>query len=220
MTKFKVLAVEDAVFYTMIYKKILNPGQFELKTLAKGEGFLPLVREFIPDLILMDVNLPDASGLDLCKMVHSEPGLSEIPVIMVTSEEDIEVLKTAYRAGAADFIKKPFNAIELLIRIENVLKLSKRSMELVRIKQDTTVSEMGRAIAHNFNQPLTALMGSAEMIVMMKEKKSLDQDVVDLMDSIIEAAQSISELVDKVENLKEYRVQDYIQDVKIIDIEP
>ncbi|OHD56554.1 MAG: hypothetical protein A2014_04485 [Spirochaetes bacterium GWF1_49_6] len=219
MSIYRVLVVEDAAFYVTIYKKILNPAHFELMTISRGSVFIEKVRSFKPDIILMDVHLPDANGVDLCGELKSFKELSSVPVIMVTSEEDVEVLKNAYRAGAVDYIKKPFNAIEMLIRMENVLKLSSQTQELVRIKQDTTVSEMGRAIAHNFNQPLTTLLGSAEMIKMLKVQKHLDEEVIELMDMVTESAEKISILVQKVEKLKEYRVKDYLHDIKIIDLD-
>jgi DNA-binding response OmpR family regulator len=219
MSIYKVLIVEDAAFYVTIYKKILNPAHFELMTINRGAVFIKEALAFIPDIILMDVHLPDTNGVELCGELKANADLRSIPVIMVTSEEDVEVLKNAYKAGAVDYIKKPFNAIEMLIRMENVLKLSSQTQELVRIKQDTTVSEMGRAIAHNFNQPLTTLLGSAEMLRMIKDERELDDDIVELMDMMVESAEKISRLVQKVEKLKEYRVKDYLHDIKIIDFD-
>ncbi|OHD56955.1 MAG: hypothetical protein A2Y33_08315 [Spirochaetes bacterium GWF1_51_8] len=219
MGSFKVLLVEDAVIDAEIVKNALGSGMFDLRILDSGYGFLSAVEEFNPDVIVLDLNLPDTNGIELCRKLKNDDNFAGIPVIMVTSEHDVNILQSAYLAGAWDYLKKPYNTMELLIRLENVLRLSGQNRELIRIKQDTTVSEMGRAIAHNFNQPLTTLLGTGELLLNYSNENPVDGRISEQIQAMIDAAREISTLVKKVERLKEYKVTDYIQDIKIIDLD-
>lgn len=218
MEKYKVLIVEDAKVYRSIYEGILRRDRFDLRILPEGNGFIRTAEEFVPDVILMDVNLPDANGIDLCRLADKNPKLNAIPIIIVSVENDIEVLKRAYQSGVTDYIRKPFNEIELLIRIENVLKLSFRQKELIRLYQNQAITEMGRAIAHTFNQPLTTILGSAEILLMQKQKVSLNEDVVELLEIIANSSRKLASLVEKVEKTHEYKTQVYLDNIKIVDL--
>jgi len=75
------------------------------------------------DLILMDINMPGLDGIEACRRIKGEMGFNDVPVIMVTSEVDTEHLRQAFDAGAMDYVKKPFNRLELRVRVESALKL-------------------------------------------------------------------------------------------------
>jgi len=80
------------------------------------------------DLILMDINMPGLDGIEACRRIKADMGFNDVPVIMVTAEVDTESLKRAFDAGASDYVKKPFNRVELGARVESALKL-KRAMD-------------------------------------------------------------------------------------------
>jgi DNA-binding response OmpR family regulator len=147
MDIYRIIAVEDSKIFQAIYKKVLQPDKFDLILLNEGKNACVEASRLNPHLIIMDINLPDSNGIELCRKLYNSPETENIPVIVVTSEGDIETLKNAYRAGAMDFIRKPFNEIELLIRVENMLRLVLKHRELVKLKQDIAVAEMGRSVA-------------------------------------------------------------------------
>jgi two-component system sensor histidine kinase/response regulator len=220
MEKYKILVIEDAKIEQEAYRQILGEDKFEIRITGEARSVAGIAKEFSPDVILMDIVLPDGNGIDVCEKLKSDPHTAEMPVIMVTALNEIASLKNAYRAGAVDYIRKPFNEIELLIRIENVLKLEEHKRELLRLYQDNTVSEMGRAIAHNFNQPLTTIIGSAEMLGLMGKNGDFNSpELRELLDMILDASKKLSKLVTKVEKLTTYKVKDYLKDIKFIDLD-
>lgn len=219
MDIYRVLAVEDSLVFQSIYKKVLQPDRFDLIILNEGKNACVEATKLKPHLIIMDINLPDANGIDLCKKLFESPETANIPVIVVTSEGDIDTLKSAYKAGAMDFIRKPFNEIELLIRIENMLRLVMKHREVIKLKQDIAITEMGRSVAHHVNQPLTAILGAAEMIQFYRQTRQYDEEMQDLLDMIITGSREVARMVQKIENVKEYKPVEYLRDLKIIDLE-
>ncbi len=219
MERYRILAVEDSATYRSVYEKVFKPERFDLLLLKEGREVLAEAAKLQPHLIVMDVHLPDANGVDLCRQLYRNESTREIAVIVVTSEGDINTLVRAYEAGALDFIRKPFNHIELLIRIENIIRLVVKHNENVKLKQDVAIAEMGRSVAHYVNQPLTSILGAAEMIQFYRQTKTYDPEMQELLDMIINGSHEVAKLVQRIENVKEYKVVDYIRDLKIVDLE-
>ena len=128
----RVLIVDDELPNRAYLKKILTARGCEVLEAPDGAVALQLVRAHKPDLALVDVMMPGISGYEVCQTMKSDPTLQEIPVIMVTARTDITDIERAFLLGAFDYIRKPFNPRELIVRVRNALLL-KRSTEEVRI---------------------------------------------------------------------------------------
>ncbi len=95
------------------------------------------------DLILMDLLMPELSGVEACRIIRSHPAYADIPLIVVTASEDMEKLEASYDAGASDYIRKPIHRIELIARVNAALRLKKEmdtrkqhAQELLRIQKE------------------------------------------------------------------------------------
>ena len=125
----KILVVDDTHGMVLLLSKYLEYlGYDEVLTAASAnEAFKHLGAEgptsCAIDLILMDINMPGLDGIEACRRIKGDMGFNDVPVIMVTSEVDTEYLKQAFDAGAMDYITKPFNRLELRVRVESALKL-------------------------------------------------------------------------------------------------
>ena len=128
----RVLVVDDELPNRAYLKKILTTRGCEVLEAPDGAIALQLVRAHMPDLALVDVMMPGISGYEVCQTMKSDPALQEIPVIMVTARTDITDIERAFLLGAFDYIRKPFNPRELIVRVRNALLL-KRSTEEVRV---------------------------------------------------------------------------------------
>lgn len=116
-----LLVDDDPDILTLLQAK-LKKEPYDIFTASEGEAALNMVRTQKPDLVVLDVNLPGLSGLEICRSLRADKETREIPIIMLSSrgEEIDRVLGLEF--GADDYVTKPFNTQELILRINNVLR--------------------------------------------------------------------------------------------------
>jgi sigma-B regulation protein RsbU (phosphoserine phosphatase) len=128
----RVLVVDDELPNRLYLRKLLEARGCEVFDAASGSEALSIAFKKLPDLILVDVIMPEMNGFELCGKLRDEPRTSHIPLIMVTAKSRIEDIETGFELGAMDYIRKPFNPRELILRIGNALAL-KRSNDALTI---------------------------------------------------------------------------------------
>ncbi|KAA3616553.1 MAG: diguanylate cyclase [Calditrichaeota bacterium] len=119
----RVLVVDDVPVNIQLLTTHLKAAGYEVIPARDGEEALLLVQESKPDLILLDVMMPKLNGFEVCERIKANSATEYIPVIMVTALNDIEHKIRGEEAGADDFISKPFNKMELLIRVRSLLRI-------------------------------------------------------------------------------------------------
>jgi diguanylate cyclase (GGDEF)-like protein len=146
-----ILLVDDDPGAIQLMGRILsNVGNLRFAT--SGEDALRLAREFMPDLILMDSEMPGMSGFETCEMLKADPTLSHVPIIFITSHSEAAFEVSGFELGAADFIAKPISAPLVLARVKSQLRLKCMSDELRRIA--TIDSLTGVANRRRFEESL------------------------------------------------------------------
>ncbi len=126
--KVKILVVDDEFSNRLLFEEILL--DYALKTVDCGDEMWQCLQTFIPDIILMDINMPGDNGFVLAQKLGEHELYKSIPVIFITARIDGQDVKTAFGLGADDYIKKPFQADEVLSRIEYVLGKKKAEKQL------------------------------------------------------------------------------------------
>jgi putative two-component system response regulator len=121
----KILIVDDEAIARITIEALLSSENYELHFAENGMQGLSMAAQLQPDIILMDVMMPDMNGFETCQQIRSMPNLAEVPIIMVTALDDRESRIAGLKAGADDFITKPFDVHELLIRIQNMIRLNR-----------------------------------------------------------------------------------------------
>lgn len=119
MSKIRVLVVDDEPRYLKLVRYNLEPGGYEVVTAATGEEALALVARKNPDLVVLDIRLPDIDGYEVCSRIRE---FSSVPIIMLTAKSEEGEKVKGLRLGADDYITKPFSAEELMARLEAVLR--------------------------------------------------------------------------------------------------
>jgi two-component system, OmpR family, alkaline phosphatase synthesis response regulator PhoP len=104
----------------------------EIRTAADGEETLRVVREWRPDLLLLDIMMPRISGFEVCKRLRADPKTHDIAVLMVTALDQPSDIERGVEAGTDDFLTKPINKLELLLRARSLLKGRQHKRELDR----------------------------------------------------------------------------------------
>ncbi len=127
-SKKKILVVDDLPVILEEARKIMDV-RYDLETASTGEEAFEKVKRFKPDLILMDIHMPDMEGIECMDRIHSLKGFEKLPVLITMNEASIITVARALEHGAADILQKPFIEINLIRKIEMQLKLAEIGWE-------------------------------------------------------------------------------------------
>ncbi len=135
MSKSRILIADDNLPNVELLEAYLSDTDCEIATAVDGRQTLDQVARFQPDLILLDIMMPRLSGFEVCKEIKRDPATKSIMILMVTALNEAGDIERAVSAGCDDFLSKPVNKIELLKRVENMLKYRRVSDELERLRR-------------------------------------------------------------------------------------
>ncbi len=135
MAKSKILIADDNQTNIELLEVYLADVPCEIATAVDGRDTLEKVARFQPDLILLDIMMPKLSGFEVCKKVKADPTTKDIMVLMVTALNEPGDIERAVLAGCDDFLSKPINKLDLLKRVEIMLKLRHVTDELERLRR-------------------------------------------------------------------------------------
>ena len=122
----KILIIDDNVLNVQILKKILSDaGFFNLTLTTDASQALTLYQEIIPDLVLLDFKMPHFNGIEVMKQFHAVDPDGYMPVIMITAEQDETLRGRAFQAGAKDFLRKPYDRLDVILRSRNLIETRK-----------------------------------------------------------------------------------------------
>ena len=134
-SKSRILIADDNPTNVELLEVYLNDLDCELAVAVDGRDTLDKVASFKPHLILLDVMMPKLSGFEVCKQLKESPQTKGIMVLMVTALNELGDIERAVNAGTDDFLSKPVNKLELIKRVENMLKLRHVSDEVERLRR-------------------------------------------------------------------------------------
>ena len=157
----RILVLDDEPDVTELLEYKLVQEGYKVAMLNDPLEFVAKVRAFEPDLIILDIMMPELNGLQLCRIARSDPALQSIPIIFLTAKDEAEDRVKGLETGADDYLSKPFNNKELLLRVANVLHRSQPSEQSAGARR---VEIAGVAIDEDLHQltvdgekvPLTA----------------------------------------------------------------
>ena len=142
LTGAKILVVDDVPNNLDVLCPLLEDVGYRLYVANNGATALTLAEKLCPDLILLDVMMPDMNGYEVCEHLKSEEKTRHIPVIFLSAQNDESSLVTGFEAGGVDYVSKPFRKVELLARIENHLTLARLKFDF-----ENEVKKRGRELA-------------------------------------------------------------------------
>ena len=125
--KKKILLVDDSSTVILMEKMILSKGPYDIVTARDGVEGIAKAKSEKPDVILLDVMMPNLDGLSACSALRNDEATAHIPIIMVTTRGEEHNMETAFRNGCTDYVTKPINGLELLTKLNNILGLAAAS---------------------------------------------------------------------------------------------
>jgi signal transduction histidine kinase len=191
-SKCRILVVDDVMQNLQVVGSMLRKEGYDVMPARSGTQALECVGVRVPDLVLLDLMMPEMDGLEVCRRLREDKSLSQIPIIFLTASNELEHLVKGFSAGAVDYVTKPFNGPELLARVRTHLEL-KLARERLREMNDEKNEFMGIA-AHDLRNPLTTIKGFSELIV--EDAQSLNmKELEENGRRVLEAAKRMTEML-------------------------
>ncbi|MCA9213773.1 MAG: hybrid sensor histidine kinase/response regulator [Planctomycetales bacterium] len=156
--KYRILAVDDHAANLEILSGILHP-EYEVRTASAGQEAIELAKSFRPDIMLLDVMMPEMDGYQVTRQMRSDPHLRSCKILMLTAKSATSDRLHGFDAGADDYLTKPFDSAELLAKVRVFLRL--KSVEEV----DQMKAELLKLLNHETRTPLNGIIGPAEMLL-------------------------------------------------------
>lgn len=158
----RILIVDDEPRNIRLLQGILYAEPYQVLSAKSGPEAWEIVQRDAPDVILLDIMMPGMSGYDLCRQIKSAPEYRMIPVVMVTALHEVSDRVRALEAGADDFLSKPVDASELIVRVRTLLRLRQLYADVEHMTAERLRFMAG--IAHDIRSPLDALSLTLEQI--------------------------------------------------------
>jgi sigma-B regulation protein RsbU (phosphoserine phosphatase) len=173
-----VFVVDDDPTTVCTIEGILKRAGFQTASAATVTGALRCITWQSPDLILLDVNLPDGSGFDICRALKSDPATSATPILFISAEEDVSTKVKAFEVGGVDYVTKPVTGAELLARVRTHLRLRQTRDRLVELQAERIQS---LAAAQMSLMPCPEDMPEARFEVCLRQVLSAGGDFYDVI---------------------------------------
>jgi len=173
-----ILVIDDEPNNFDVIESLLSGQSYDLQYAYSGKEAIASLEAFQPDLILLDVMMPDMDGIEVCQRIKALPLWRATPIIMVTALSAKEDLERCLNAGADDFISKPVNALELRARINSMLRIKRQydsisslvdlrenTLSLLQTSMDELRGTISSSLPHEINTPLNGLTGTLELLL-------------------------------------------------------
>ena len=212
----KILLIDDDQNTLQVLSEKLRLAGHETIIAQGGREGVEKAKRELPQLIVTDVMMPDVSGYDVTRAIRESEDLKNIPIIMLTAHSRVEELARGLDQGADDYVVKPFKLRELLARVNALLRMRELQSKVMETERLKALLEMAGAAAHEINQPLTVIMGYADLI---RGKMSRQDPHFEHIQSIYENASRINQIIKKLLAIRRYESKTYVGGVKILDVE-
>lgn len=199
-----VLVVDDTPQNVQLLTRILRSEGHTIQTALSGMDAIDTAHEVIPDVVLLDIQMPEMDGYEVCEYFKANETLMHIPIIFISALTDTEGIIKALHAGGVDYVTKPFNIQEVVARVNSQMVVVEQRREIDRLHEqdiqhyhaiDDMKNEFIRMATHDLKNPLGIVMGYAEIFEHIQIQ---DERQRALMDQGLDA---IQHAIDKMMNL-------------------
>lgn len=185
-SEYTVLIVDDVDANVLLLKLLISKAGYKTLSAYNGRDALDIIMKDNPDLVLLDIMMPIMDGHEVAKKLKETPGKEELPIIFLSALNSTEDIVQGFKLGAADYVSKPFNKDELLIRINHQISLIHAKRTIERQTQELKKTIIGRdklysVIAHDLRSPIASIRMVMEVLINGISKENIDAEMYDLL---------------------------------------
>ena len=200
---YTILVVDDVVSNVLLLKILLTKENFKVLTANNGYTCIEIAQNNHPDLILLDVMMPDINGFETAEKLKSDPATADIPIIFLTALNAPSDLVKGFQVGANDFLTKPFNKEELVMRVMRQIQLvfAKRIIESQNAELKRTISnrdKMYSVIAHDLRSPMASIRMVLNLLVSTISSELIGEELFSLLDKANKESEETHDLLDNL----------------------
>jgi len=201
MSALRALLIDDSPTSRLLARSFLEGDGWEVSEAGDGQQGTALAREWHPDVIVLDVVLPDANGVELCRQWRADPGLQEIPVLLISGERlEDEDRAAGLRSGALAYLVKPFSDVEFLALVRLLDQLGRTHRQLKARNAELEASnrqlrQFAYVVSHDLKEPLRTVAGQCRRLA-VHSRDVLDDRARRHLETAIEGTQRMQRLID------------------------
>jgi two-component system sensor histidine kinase/response regulator len=202
-SEYKILIVDDVVSNVLLLKILLTNEKFQVCTANNGKTCIEIAQKEHPDLILLDVMMPDLNGFDTAVILKKDETTKDIPIIFLTALNTPQDLVHGFQVGASDFLTKPFNKEELVMRVTQQISLvaAKRIIERQNAELRATLNnrdKMYSVIAHDLRSPMASIRMVLNLVVQSASAETVGPELYMLLDQANRESEEVHDLLDNL----------------------
>lgn len=202
-SEYKILIVDDVMSNVLLLKVLLTNEKFAIATASNGRQALEQVEKENPDLVLLDVMMPDMSGFEVAQHLKSNPNTADIPIIFLTALNSTADIVKGFQVGANDFISKPFNKEELIIRVTHQISLVAAKRLILSKTEELQRTIAGRdklysVIAHDLRSPMGAIKMVLNMLILNLPSEKIGAEMYELLTMANQTTEDVFSLLNNL----------------------
>ena len=202
-SEYKILIVDDVMSNVLLLKVLLTNEKFAIATASNGRQALEQVEKENPDLVLLDVMMPDMSGFEVAQHLKSNPNTADIPIIFLTALNSTADFVKGFQVGANDFISKPFNKEELIIRVTHQISLVAAKRLILSKSEELQRTIAGRdklysVIAHDLRSPMGSIKMVLNMLILNLPSEKIGAEMYELLTMANQTTEDVFSLLDNL----------------------
>jgi signal transduction histidine kinase len=208
----KILIVDDEQSMRIQLESMLASGEYEITALANGRELLDKLADLSPDLIILDVIMPEMDGFEVCRRIKANSQFQHIPIILVTVMDGKKVLAKGIEAGAVDFLQKPVSKLELQVRVRSMLRIKKQYDELQATLQMR--EELSNMIVHDMSSPIVSVMLHATLM----QEQITDPELLKHLEMIRLAAERLDSFINDMLMMAKMEQSKLLLSLSLVDV--
>lgn len=191
----EILVVDDMPDHIAYSGTLLRAEGYRVFAATSGKAAMKFLEKRLPDLILLDIQLDDINGLELCQKIKRKKETQDIPIVFLTSETSPEIISKGFEYGGCDYVKKPFIKEEYLARIRTHLQISSQQKELTAANNELT--QFCSAVSHDLKAPFNIINMLIEMLH-SELGENTDESIETIMNMIVQKATQTKTMIERL----------------------